>query len=386
MLERRRHKRHYLVSYLAVFDRQTGAPLGYLVDLTDEGMMLMTHGSLEAGRSYSCRLDLPSPIDGRRALALEAKVVWSRRCGEEDCYDTGFQFENLSVEASRVLDRLVQEYEFEMTQRESAWTSATGEERGADWEQLGESISQEIRLQVHIHYLREYLTGRERVLEVGAGRGRFTGELARRCDRIVVADISPVKLQLNQRNAEGLGYASKIEQWVECDVVDMACFDDESFDAVVCYGGPLSYVTDRRERALRELLRVTRSGGFLFLSVMSLWGEIHSHFPDLRTANPRLLRDIVETGDIGPESVAVAKAFYHAFRSDEFREFLTSAGADIESLSASDCLSSTWEGLLGMWRENGRRWQTLLDMELIACRQPGCLDMGSRLIAVARRR
>ncbi len=385
MLERRRRARHYLMTYLSVFEQASGELLGYLVDLTNEGMLLMTTRVLDVGRRYGCRVELPYPIEGQRALAVQASVVWCRQCGGEDCYDTGFQFDDLPPPGRRVIERLVKEYPLDMTQRESAWTSMAGEERGADWEQLGESIAQEIKLQVHAHYLRENLTGSERVLEVGAGRGRFTGELARRCERVVVADISPVKLALNRRNAESLGYASKIESWVECDVVDLKCFDDQSFDAVVCYGGPLSYVTDRRDRALRELLRVARSGGLLFLSVMSLWGEIHSHFADLRTTNPRLLRDIVESGDIGPESVAVAKAFYHAFRSEEFVAFLEGAGAKIEMLSASDCITSTWEGLLGMWRENGRRWQALLDVELMACQQPGCLDMGSRLIAVARK-
>ena len=114
------------------------------------------------------------------------------------------------------------------------------------------------------------------VLEIGAGPGRFTVELAKMVKRIVVGDISPVQLELNRENARKLGIAEAVERWVECDMCDMkAHFPDAVFDAVVCCGGPLSYVFDQRGTALREMLRVLKPGGFLFLGVMSVWGTIH---------------------------------------------------------------------------------------------------------------
>ena len=273
-----------------------------------------------------------------------------------------------------------------MAENDARWGRPLTDPGGeSEWEHLGETVSQEIKFHAHVHYLRQYLTGRERVVEIGAGRGRFTAEMAALCGSLVVADISPTKLQLNQRSAQSMGYAQRIEDWVECDVADLRCFQDAEFDAVVCYGGPLSYVTDRRDKALAEMLRITKPGGRLFLSVMSLWGEIHSHFAELITRDIRLVQEIAETGDIGPEAVALASSMYHAYRSDELVRFLEGAGLVVETLSASDCLSSTWGSLLGNWRQDERRWRALLEMELAASRHAGCVDMGSRLIAVARK-
>ena len=163
--------------------------------------------------------------------------------------------------------------------------------------------------EIHLHYLRQFLTGKERVLEIGAGVGKLTGVLASLTSRLVVADISPLKLQLNQRNARAAGYADAIEAWVESDVVNLGEFRDGQFDAVVCYGGPLSYVFDQRERALRELLRVTRQDGLLFLSVRSLWGSIHKGFPSMLQHDPRFFREVVRTSDLGPDKVAVTGSF-----------------------------------------------------------------------------
>lgn len=385
MQDRRRLGRRQLVYYLRVFDTTTGELLGHLVDLSAGGMMLLSDRPAREGETYRCRMVLPEAVDGRREVRFEARAIWSRGVARGGPYSSGFEFVDLAEDDARLIHRVEEEYGYRMADEESVWSGARyGDEGESDWQQFGESITDEVRLQTHVHYLREYLTGAERVLEIGAGRGRFTGELARLCDRLVVADISRTKLELNERNARALGYADRIEAWVESDVADLAPFGADEFDAVVCYGGPLSYVTDRRERALRELVRVTKPGGRLFLSVMSLWGGLQAHFPDLTRSDPRLVRDIVRSGDIGPEAVAVAKSFYHAYRSGELRAFLEGAGLTVEALSASDCISSTWESLLGSWREDDRRWQLLLEMELQATREPGCLDMGSRIIAVAR--
>ena len=242
-----------------------------------------------------------------------------------------------------------------------------------------------INYEIHLHYLRQFLTGDERVLEIGAGVGKLTGMLASLTRRVVVADISPLKLQLNERNARAAGYADAIEAWVQSDVVDLGRFGEGEFDAVVCYGGPLSYVFDQRDRALDELLRVTRSNGILFLSVRSLWGSIHKGFPSLISQNPRFVREVAQTGDLGPDKVAVTGSFLHAYRAEEFRDFVERAGARVEVLSASGVLSETWDELLAVAQLSKAAWQEVIALELEASRSPGCVDMGSHVIAVARK-
>jgi len=43
----------------------------------------------------------------------------------------------------------------------------------------------------------------------------------------------------------------------------------------MAYGGPLSYALDQRVKALKECHRVLKQGGYLLLSIMSLWGTMH---------------------------------------------------------------------------------------------------------------
>jgi hypothetical protein len=128
-----------------------------------------------------------------------------------------------------------------------------------------------------------------------------------------------------------------------------------------------------------------RPGGLLFLGVMSLWGTIHQFLPQILALDPALNQEIIATGDLAPGNPAASTHFCHLYRAAEFREFLEGAGAAIEALSASDCLSATWAERLHNAREDRTTWQHLIAMEIEACRQPGCLDMGTHLIAVCRK-
>ena len=111
-----------------------------------------------------------------------------------------------------------------------------------EWDRLtGDPISR-IQLAIHAHYLRAHVESGSRVLEIGAGPGRFTEILADIGCSVVVADISPVQLELSRKMADKHGFDSAVESRLELDIVDMSALDDRSFDAVVCYGGPLSYV------------------------------------------------------------------------------------------------------------------------------------------------
>jgi SAM-dependent methyltransferase len=250
-----------------------------------------------------------------------------------------------------------------------------------EWERLVKTPVAEIKLHIHAYYLRGHVPARSRVLEIGAGPGRFTQMLAELGCRIVVADISPVQLALNRQQADELGFAAAIEEWRLMDICDMGMLPDESFDAVVAYGGPLSYVFEQREAALDECIRVTKRGGTILLGVMSLWGSAHALLPGIWELPVALNRKIIETGD-----TVEGKHRCHMYRAGEFRSLLDRPELMLLAMSASNCLSTRFEELLAAIRHDEARWNDLLQMELEACREAGCLDMGTHMIAVVRRR
>lgn len=256
-----------------------------------------------------------------------------------------------------------------------------------EWQRLVADPVNEVKLHIHTHYLKEYVPPESRVLEVGAGPGRFTQILAQIGAQVVVSDISAVQLELNKKYAQEEGFAEAVLAWETADICDLSQFASSSFDRVVAYGGPFSYALDQRDTALRECLRVLRPGGILLLSVMSLWGTLHSFLPSvLNDVSGEANRKVVASGDLVTETYDNNQHFMHMFRASELQGWLNQAGTQLLAISASSSLSSTWAEQLTEIRQDQGQWDLLLELELEACSQPGALDMSTHLLAVVKKR
>src|ERR1700722_7283473 len=127
----------------------------------------------------------------------------------------------------------------------------------AEWTRLEATPRGRVSFEVHRRFLSQFVSPSDRVLEIGAGPGRFTLELARLGAVIDVTDISNVQLELNRRHVSGTGAESAVRSRELVDICDTSRFPDSTFDVVLAYGGPLSYAFEETDSALRGLLRIT---------------------------------------------------------------------------------------------------------------------------------
>ncbi|TFW10221.1 methyltransferase domain-containing protein [Oxalobacteraceae bacterium OM1] len=129
---------------------------------------------------------------------------------------------------------------------------------------LYESCLVPLLFQPYAQDLAERLAGHAlaRVIELAAGTGVVTRELARRLPAsvdIVATDLNPGMLE----EAAARGTARPVE-WRQADAMHIP-YGDESFDAVVCQFGVM-FLPDK-VRAFEEMRRVLRPGGMLLFNV-----------------------------------------------------------------------------------------------------------------------
>ncbi len=147
-----------------------------------------------------------------------------------------------------------------------------------EWLRLERDGAARVAYEIHARFLRRHIVPGSRILEIGAGPGRFTIELAKHGCDVVVSDLSKVQLVLNERHVREAGCEYAVLDRLQLDVCDLGEIPDGEFDGVVAYGGPLSYVFGNEELALRECLRVVRRKGLVLASVMSLAGSGRKFF------------------------------------------------------------------------------------------------------------
>lgn len=170
------------------------------------------------------------------------------------------------------------------------------------------------------------------------------------------------------------------------DICDLSSLPDGSFDAVVAYGGPLSYAFEAAESSLAELLRVVRPGGNVLASVMDAVGTLRlfiSAVP-LFAAQERLeiLERMMATGD---NRLDESGHPCRMFRWREIEAMINRLACRLRDASSSNFLSSGDQQVLAAIEQDAAQWKLLLDWEEEYCREPGALDGGTHLLFAVRR-
>jgi SAM-dependent methyltransferase len=257
----------------------------------------------------------------------------------------------------------------------------------SEWLRLEADPGGRVSLEVHRRFLGRFVRPGDRVLEIGAGPGRFTIQLAQLGAQVVVTDVSAGQLALNEQYVGDAGVASSVIERRLLDVRDAATtFDAASFDLVVAYGGPLSYVFEDATDALAGLLRVVRPGREVVGSVMSTLGAWRALLPaveeEAQTFGDDAMHAVLVTGDLRPTQQTGHVA--QMYRWSQWRDLVVAAGGEAFAASASNWASLGHEETIEQIAADPRRWALFLDQEVDACAEVGALDGGTHLLFAAR--
>lgn len=258
----------------------------------------------------------------------------------------------------------------------------------AEWERLAETRAGQVSFEVHRRFLARFVKPGMRVLEVGAGPGRFTIELARLGCQVVTTDLSPVQLALNEQYVGAAGV--QVERRELADICDLTAYETGEFDAAVAFGGPLSYAFDQADTAMAELLRVVRPSGPVLASVMSTLGAYRHFFAGVVSVVEQLGEDaadrILATGDLRETQPPGADTHScRMFRWREVVELVRSCGASVVAASASNWASLAAPEELERVAASPERWRRFVDSEVALCAEPGVLDGSTHVIFAAAR-
>jgi hypothetical protein len=112
MDERRRLHRRHILFYSRVFDRKTGLFLGYLGNLNQGGLMIISEEPIDVEQVFLLRIDLPEDIYPQPVLNFEAQSAWCLRDVDPHFCNTGFKFLDISEPSQKIISQIVEDYGF----------------------------------------------------------------------------------------------------------------------------------------------------------------------------------------------------------------------------------------------------------------------------------
>lgn len=112
-----------------------------------------------------------------------------------------------------------------------------------------------------MRYIEKYLKSGDRILEIGAGTGRYSHALARRGYTVNAVELIEHNIEIFQKNT----LAGENISVIQGNALDLSVFPDNQYDVTLLLG-PLYHLYNKtdKQQAIREAIRVTKQGGIIF--------------------------------------------------------------------------------------------------------------------------
>lgn len=107
MKEKRKSTRKIADQVLEVSDQITGTQIGRVVNISAEGLMLLSQEPIVTGSVYQLRMDLPGQNGEDKQVAFGAEAVWTSEATQPDSFWTGFRIIDISSEDVLSIDDLI---------------------------------------------------------------------------------------------------------------------------------------------------------------------------------------------------------------------------------------------------------------------------------------
>ena len=124
-------------------------------------------------------------------------------------------------------------------------------------------------------YIHRYAAGQSRILEIGAGTGRYSIALAKEGMDVTAVELVESNLEVLRENSKEIVNLASFRG----DATDLSRFPDNSFDVTLSLG-PMYHLYEAGEadRAIDEAIRVTKPNGVMMFAFISVFAIMYANY------------------------------------------------------------------------------------------------------------
>ena len=122
MIDKRKLPRKRTTVYFGIYERDTDRFFGCLVDITKEGVMVISETPIEVDTNFHFRMDIPDEIKGASKVEFDAKCAWCELGEKSNFYDAGFEIIDITADNLEILEFLLEDSIFRFAEEQTSIT------------------------------------------------------------------------------------------------------------------------------------------------------------------------------------------------------------------------------------------------------------------------
>jgi SAM-dependent methyltransferase len=256
-----------------------------------------------------------------------------------------------------------------------------------EWRRLVRDVYHQLEFDTSIHFLKKYLPEKGLILDAGGGPGRYAIELGKLGYNAVLFDLSPKMLEIARKQIKKAKVQQQVKQIVQGSIDNLSIFKDNTFDAIICLGGALAHIIDKnqREKAIDELIRVTKTDAPIFISLMGRLAVLVTEL--IRCPQEIEIEEVFQRiRDTGDYYGGYGFAPCHFYLPEEIRESLEKRKVTILEMAGLEGLSSGHpKETKRLFETRPKAWKIWWKTHLETCTQPTAVGISEHFLIVCKK-
>lgn len=243
---------------------------------------------------------------------------------------------------------------------------------------------------INLHYIKKYMPSAGKVLDNGAGPGKYAMELAKLGYTVTLSDITPKLVEVATEKAAELELTEQFDGFHNLNAIDLEGIPNENYDVSLMLG-PLYHLQKEEERilAVKELYRVTKQDGLVFVAFQSRMrmtiNSLQSPQQWKPNDNMNTINEFYESGIFNHSDKGRFTGAYY-FNIDEIQPFMERNGFESIDLIGSSSIAAMLSAEQQQYWTHQEGEESLINFLISKANDPSILGISSHLLYIGKRK
>ncbi len=227
-----------------------------------------------------------------------------------------------------------------------------------------------------MRYIQKFLKPKAKILEIGAGTGRYSLALAKMGYDVTAIDLTPKHVEIMKRKSRRL----KNFQCMVADALDLSMFKNNSFDMVLNLG-PMYHLFHQKDKnqAIKETLRVAKRGAVCMFAYLS-----HSSIVTGYGLRYNKVADVYALMDKTGRIKDTPKEVFTSFYVEDFKKQFTKTNTSYITNVAVDGIAYAMQDLVAQL--SNKSYKAFLEWHFMTCERPDQQGFSSHLLYICKKK